>query len=48
MNILSMLKGEITEKDLIGYYDANINYIELPKLIYGCLVVAIKRSCESR
>lgn len=35
MNILSLLKGELTEKELINYYDANINYIELPKLIYG-------------
>ena len=35
MNILSLLNGEITQKDLLDYYNATITYEELPKSIKG-------------
>lgn len=35
MNIYNLLKGEITQKDLLNYYNANITYIELPDTING-------------
>lgn len=35
MNILSLLNGEITQKDLLNYYNITISYEELPKNING-------------
>lgn len=35
MNILNLLLGEITQKDLLNYYNVNITYIELPTKIDG-------------
>lgn len=35
MNIYNLLKGEITQKDLLNYYNATITYEELPKRING-------------
>ena len=35
MNIYNLLKGEITQKDLLNYYNATITYEELPKNING-------------
>lgn len=35
MNILSLLDGEITQKDLLNYYNVTITYEELPKNING-------------
>ena len=35
MNILSLLNGEISQKDLLNYYNATITYEELPKRING-------------
>lgn len=35
MNIYNLLKGEITQKDLLNYYNANITYIDLPDNIEG-------------
>ena len=35
MNIYNLLKGEITQKDLLNYYNATITYEELPKNIKG-------------
>ena len=31
MNILSLLNGEITQKDLLNYYNVTITYEKLPK-----------------
>lgn len=35
MNIYNLLKGEITQKDLLNHYNATITYEELPKNING-------------
>lgn len=35
MNIYNLLKGEITQKELLNYYNANITYKKLPKHICG-------------
>lgn len=35
MNIYNLLKGEITQKELLNYYNATITYEELPKKIKG-------------
>ena len=35
MNILSLLNGEITQKDLLNYYNVTITYEKLPKKING-------------
>ena len=35
MNIYNLLKGEITQKDLLNHYNATITYEELPKRING-------------
>lgn len=35
MNIYNLLLGEITQKELLDYYNANITYIELPDNIDG-------------
>ena len=35
MNLYNLLKGEITQKELLNYYNANITYIELPTNING-------------
>lgn len=35
MNILSLLKGEISQQDLLEYYNANITLIPLEKGING-------------
>lgn len=35
MNIYNLLLGEITQSELLNYYNANITYIELPDNIDG-------------
>jgi hypothetical protein len=35
MNISNLLKGEISQKDLLNYYNATIIYEELPENIQG-------------
>ena len=35
MNILNLLRGEITQQDLLNYYNANITYKELDRGING-------------
>ena len=35
MNIYNLLKGEITQKELLNYYNANITYKKLPNYICG-------------
>lgn len=35
MNIYNLLRGEIIQKDLLNYYNANITYIKLPTSING-------------
>lgn len=35
MNILSLLNGEITQKDLLNYYNVTITYEKLPKNVNG-------------
>ena len=35
MNLYNLLKGEITQKELLNYHNANITYIELPANING-------------
>lgn len=37
MNLHNLLSGEITQKELLNYYNANITYIRLPKYINGCV-----------
>ena len=37
MNLYNLLNGEITQQDLLRYYNANITYIKLPKGIDGCV-----------
>ena len=37
MNLHNLLSGEITQKELLNYYNANITYIRLPKHINGCV-----------
>lgn len=35
MNIYNLLKGEISQIELLNYYNANITYIDLPDNING-------------
>lgn len=35
MNLFDLLKKEITQDELLNYYNANITYIELPDCING-------------
>lgn len=35
MNIKELIEGEITQKDLLNYYNATIVYVTLPKKING-------------
>lgn len=35
MNIYNLLKGEITQKELLNYYNANITYIDLSTDLNG-------------
>lgn len=35
MNIYNLLKGEITQKELLNYYNACVTYEDLPKGING-------------
>jgi len=37
MNILNLLKGEITQQELLNYYNATITYEYLPIGINGCV-----------
>lgn len=37
MNLYNLISGEITQVELLNYYNANIIYIELPKSINGCV-----------
>ena len=37
MNIYNLLCGEITQKDLLNYYNATIIYETLPREIDGCV-----------
>ena len=37
MNLHELLSGEITQNDLLNYYNASITYIELPNKINGCV-----------
>lgn len=37
MNIYNLLKGEITQKDLLNYFNATIIYETLPQKTYGCV-----------
>ena len=39
MNIYNLLKGEITQKDLLNYYNASISYEDLPKGINGYVFI---------
>ncbi len=35
MNIYNLLKNEISQKELLNYYNATISYEKLPQKIYG-------------
>lgn len=35
MNLYNLLSNEITQQDLLNYYNATISYEELPSNIYG-------------
>ena len=37
MNLYNLLTGEITQQDLLRYYNASIIYEELPQGINGCV-----------
>lgn len=37
MNIYSLLKGNITQQELLNYYNATITYDDLPLAIDGCV-----------
>lgn len=37
MNLKSLLKGEISQQDLLNYYNATITYEDLPLGIDGCV-----------
>lgn len=37
MNLYNLLLGEITQRELLNYYNVTITYIELPKKIDGCV-----------
>lgn len=37
MNLYNLLSKEITQQDLLNYYNAVIIYEKLPKLINGCV-----------
>lgn len=37
MNLFNLLNGEITQEDLLNYYNASITYEELPIGINGCV-----------
>ena len=37
MNLYNLLNGEITQQDLLSYYNASIIYEELPLGINGCV-----------
>ena len=37
MKLYNLLCEEITQKELLNYYNANITYIKLPKYINGCV-----------
>lgn len=37
MGIKELLKKEITQQDLLNYFNASIGYLPLPKSIYGCV-----------
>ncbi len=37
MNLYNLLNGEITQQDLLRYYNASIIYEELPTGINGCV-----------
>lgn len=35
MNLFNLLSGEITQKDLLNYYNATIDYVNMPNKING-------------
>lgn len=35
MGIIDLLNKDITQQELLNYYNANITYIKLPKFFYG-------------
>ena len=35
MNIENLIRGEVTQSDLLNYYNATITYIDMPKGING-------------
>ena len=37
MGIIDLLRKDITQQELLNYYNANISYIHLPKDIDGCV-----------
>lgn len=37
MEITDLLKGNITQQELLNYYNTTINYVELPYGINGCV-----------
>ena len=37
MNLYNLLLGEITQKDLLNYYNVTITYIDMPPQIDGCV-----------
>lgn len=37
MNLRSLLNKEITQQELLNYYNATISYIDLPDKIDGCV-----------
>lgn len=53
MNISNLLKGEISQKDLLNYYNATIIYEELPDDIqglvfnYDCIFFILINKCLS-
>lgn len=39
MNLYNLLRGEITQQELLNYYNATITYEKLPNKIKGCVFV---------
>lgn len=37
MGIIDLLRKDITQQELLNYYNANISYIHLPNSIDGCV-----------
>jgi Zn-dependent peptidase ImmA (M78 family) len=37
MGIIDLLKKDITQQELLNYYNTNINYVDLPDGVNGCV-----------